>query len=159
MGFGGHFYDPATGNITANEPKILEALNWDLGLAKEFDLEKVNNFVAGFSGEGNDPFMLGKLAMTIEGCWSVTFFEKAGITLDYGVGPVPAGDPSLPQTNEVETNPIVVMKSTKHPDQAFEFAWFASNADVSRSLPGWFQSPQVKAAMVISVPGRKPWYH
>lgn len=149
MDFGGNFYDPPTGNITATDPKILKALNWDVGLAKEFGLEKVNTFVAGFTGQGNDPFMLGKLAMTIEGCWSVTFFEKAGVTLDYGVGPIPAADPALQKTNEVETNPIVVMKSTKHPNQAFEFAWFlASNADVSREFARLVSNlPQVKAAM------------
>ena len=117
---------------------------------KNLTFEKVNNFVAGFSGEGNDPFMLGKVAMTIKGCWDVTFIEKAGLTLDYGVGPVPAADPGLQKTNDVETNPIVVMKSTKHPDQAFEFAWFlASNADVSREFAKLVSNlPQVKAAMV-----------
>ena len=149
MAFGGHFYDPATGKITANDPKIIQALNWDVNLAKEFGLEKVNTFVSGFAGEGNDPFMLGKVAMTIKGCWDVTFIEKAGLTLDYGVGPLPVADPSIQKSNEVETNPIVVMKSTKHPDQAFEFAWFlASNPDVSREFANLVSNlPQVKAAM------------
>lgn len=150
LNFGGRFYDKGTGNITATDPKIVEALKWDLGLASEFGLEKVNTFVAGFTGEGNDPFMLGKLAMTIEGCWSVTFFEKAGVTMDYGVGPLPVADPSQQKSNEVETNPIVVMKSTKYPNQAFEFAWFlASNPDVSREFARLVSNlPQVKAAMV-----------
>jgi len=149
LNFGGNFYDKATGDITTTDPKILQAVNWDVNLAKEFDLAKVNTFVAGFTGQGNDPFLLGQLAMTIGGCWNVTFYEKSGTIIDYGVGPLPVADPALQKSNEVETNPIVVMKSTKHPDQAYEFAWFlASNPDVSREFAGLVSNlPQVKAAM------------
>jgi len=149
LAFGGNFYDKATGKITANDPKIVQALTWDLNLAKEFGLEKVNTFMAGFAGEGNDPFMLGKVAMTIEGCWSVTFIEKQGIKLDYGVGAVPSSDPAYAQSNDLETNPLIIPKTTKYPDEAWEFLWFlASNPDVSREFANLVSNiPQVKAAM------------
>jgi len=147
--FGAHFFDKTSGTVTANDPKIEEALNWDLCLAKEFGLEKVNSFVAGFAGQGNDPFLLGKLAMTIGGCWNVTFYQKSGVQLDYGVGPVPYSDPAYAESNDVETNPIVILKNTKHPDEAWQFAWFlATNPDVSREFANLVSNlPQVKAAM------------
>jgi len=149
MAFGGHFYNAQTGQITATDPKIIEALKWDVSLAKEFSLEKVNSFVAGFTGAGNDPFVLGKVAMTLSGCWTVTFIKNSGVTLDYGVGALPTADPAYARSNEVETNPIVVLKNTKHPQQAFEFAWFlATNPDVSREFANLVSNlPQVKAAM------------
>ncbi len=150
MAFGGKFYDPATGNITATDPKIIQALNWDVSLAKEFGLEKVIKFVSGFAGEGNDPFMLGKVSMTVKGCWDVTFIEKAGIQLNYGVGPVPASDPAYAKSSNVMTNPLIMPKTSKHPDKAFEFLWFmATNPDVSREFANLVSNlPQVKAAMV-----------
>lgn len=149
LNFGGKFYEPKTGKITGNDPKIVEAMTWDANLAKNFDLEKVNTFVAGFSGEGNDPFILGKVAMTLKGCWDVTFIEKAGVKLDYGVGPIPYADPAYEGANDVETNPIVIPKNTKHPDEAWEFAWFlATNPDVSKEFANLVSNlPQVKAAM------------
>jgi len=149
LNFGAKFYDAKTGNITANDPKIEEALNWDLKLPKEIGLEKYNTFVASFTGEGNDPFLLGKVAMTIAGCWNVTFIQKSGVTLDYGVAAIPSSDPAYYKSNDVETNPIIIPKTTKHPDQAWEFAWFlASNPDISREFASLVSNlPQVKEAM------------
>lgn len=149
LAFGAKYYDPKTGAVQATNQGLVDALNWDVALAKNYDLGKVNTFMAGFSGEGNDPFILGKVAMTIKGCWDVTFIEKAGVKLDYGVGPLPASDPAFAEANDVETNPLIIPKTTKHPDEAWEFAWFlASNPDVSREFASLVSNlPQVKAAM------------
>jgi multiple sugar transport system substrate-binding protein len=149
LNFGAKYYEPKTGNITATDPNLEEALNWELNLEKGFGLDKVNKFVAGFAGAGNDPFMLGKLAMTIGGCWNVTFIEKNGVQIDYGVGPIPYKDAAYAGANDVETNPIIIPKTTKYPNEAWEFAWFlSSNPDVSREFANLVSNlPQVKEAM------------
>jgi multiple sugar transport system substrate-binding protein len=154
LAFGGRFYDENTGEITANDPKIIEALTWDTNLASEVGLEKVNAFMAGFAGsdEGNDPFVLGKVAMTIKGCWDVTFLQNAAPDLDYGVGFIPASDPAYEGSNNVETNPLLMPITSKHPDEAWEFLWFmASNPEVSREFSSLVSNlPQLQSLVNIT---------
>jgi multiple sugar transport system substrate-binding protein len=150
MSFGGKFYDSATGKITANDPKVVESLTWDLTMAQEYGLEKVNSFMSGFQqGGGDHPFFLGKVGMAIMGCWQVTFIKEYHPDLEYGVGPIPASDPAYARSNNVGTNPIVIPKNTKHPNEAWEFAMFLStNPDISREFADLISNiPHVKAAL------------
>lgn len=150
LAYGGRFHDPDKGLITANDPKIVDALNWDVGLAKEFGLTEVANFSAGFTGEeGNNPFFQGKAAMTIDGVWQVEFIKRYAPNLEYGVAPMPAADPAYAKSNNVMTNPIIVPKGTKHPQEAWEFAsWLASDPNVSKDFAKLVANePQLKSAL------------
>jgi multiple sugar transport system substrate-binding protein len=149
LAFGAKYYAPETGAIQANNQGLIDAINWDLALAKQYDITKVTSFAAGFIGEGNDPFLMGKIAMTINGCWNVTGIKMSGAQLDYGVGPIPYADPAYAEAINVYTNPIIIPKATTHSQEAWEFAWFlASNPDVSREFASLVSNlPQVQEAM------------
>jgi multiple sugar transport system substrate-binding protein len=149
MAFGGNWYDPETGTVTGNDPKNVEAFEWDLALADEFGLEKVTNFTSGFMAEGNNPFFLGKVAMSIEGCWNVAFIKEYAPDLEYGVAAVPAADPAYAESNGVGTNPIIIPNGVAHPEEAWEFALFlATNVDVSQGFADLVSNiPQVSAAV------------
>jgi multiple sugar transport system substrate-binding protein len=149
LSFGGRFYDPETGAITANDPNNVKALEWELALAEEFGLDKVNNFASGFIADGDNPFFLEKVAMSIEGCWNVAFIKEYAPELEYEVAPVPTSDPAYARSSGVGTNPIVIPNGTEHPDEAWEFALFlATNPDVSRGFADLVSNiPQVKTAV------------
>jgi multiple sugar transport system substrate-binding protein len=150
LAFGGRFYNEADGRITANDPKVVEALEWDLGLAKEFGLTEVSNFQSGFSGEeGDNPFFLGKVAMTIDGVWQIEFIKRYAPDLEYGVAPMPATDPAYAKSNNVMTNPIVIPKGTKYPQEAWEFAqWLATDPNVSQEFAKLVANiPQLKSVL------------
>jgi multiple sugar transport system substrate-binding protein len=148
MAFGGKFYDSETGAVTANDPNIVKALEWDLNLAQSYGLDKVNAFTSGFS-TGDNPFFLGKVAMTIDGCWNVAFIKEYAPDIEYGAASVPAVDPAYARSGNVGTNPIVIPNGIEHVDEAWEFALFLStNPDVSRNFANLVSNiPQVKAAM------------
>jgi len=149
LNFGGKFYDPDTGNPTANDSKNIDAFDWDLGLAKGFELDKVTNFTSGFADEGNNPFFLGKLAMSIEGCWNVAFTKEYAPDLNYGIAPVPASDPAYYKSNGVGTNPIIIPNNVDNAEAAWAFGKFLStNVDVSQNFSDLVANiPQLKSAV------------
>ena len=145
MNFGGEFVDPVTLEPTLNNPKIVEAFDYDVALANEFGLDKVVGFVTGFT-EGDNPFALGKAAMFIDGCWMTKFLPEG---LNFGVGSIPASDPQYAMGNNVGTNPLVVPVGAKNPDAAMEFVYFMStNPDVAREYSDLIANiPQVKSVL------------
>lgn len=69
--FGGSFYDQANNKITANDPKIVAALDWIAGYAKEYDVTKLDTFSDGFGDylSANNPLFVGKQAGADAGEW------------------------------------------------------------------------------------------
>jgi multiple sugar transport system substrate-binding protein len=148
MAFGGKFVDLASGAPTLTDPKIVAAFQWDLELAKEFGLDKVNAFTTGFT-EGDNPFQLGKVAMYIDGCWMPEFFKNYAPELNYGVGAIPYTDPAFKGAGNVGTNPIVIPVGAKHKQEAQEFAvFFSMNKDISREFSALISNiPQIKSEL------------
>ncbi len=50
------------------------------------------NFESGFQGNENDPFIVGKVAMKIDGDWIINTISRYGTALDFGVAPAPVPD-------------------------------------------------------------------
>ena len=148
MNWGGKFYDPTTGQPTANDAAIIKAFEWDLALANEYGLGKITTFTSGFT-EGDNPFQLGKVAMYIDGCWMVTFNANYAETLNYGVAAIPYGDENFANANDVGTNPIVIPVGSKHPKEAMEFAiFFSMNEQISSEFSALISNlPQLKSQL------------
>ncbi len=124
MNFGAQFVG-ADGMPTLNSSGMNAALTWDSNLAKSFGLQKVENFISGFTN-GDNPFALGKVGMYIDGCWQAAMLPAQAPKLDFGVGAIPASSPKYLGANDVGTNPIVVPKASSHVQQAEQFAVFLS---------------------------------
>ena len=90
--------------------------------------------------ETGDAFEQGLAAMEINGSWLVPTHQAAG--LDFGIAPIPSG----PAGRFTSVNPtgVVVYKSTKSPDAAWEFVKFLV------SDPAQEQLMQLKAALPVS---------
>jgi multiple sugar transport system permease protein len=54
--------------------------------------DKARNFESGFLSDENDPFILGKVAMKIDGNWRLNSISQYAPTLDYAVDPAPVPD-------------------------------------------------------------------
>ena len=76
--FGGNFYDEANKKITANDPKIVAALDWEGSYRQRLGPEKVAAFQSGFGDymSTQNSFFAGKEAMTQVGEWFIQFQKK-----------------------------------------------------------------------------------
>lgn len=125
---GGEFMSPDERTCTLNDPNIVEALTWitkiydDLGGRNKV----VSGFEAGFQGQITDPFLIGKIAMKIDGDWVLDGIARYAPTLNFGVAPPPP-----PKGKSVITwsggYSFAIPVSAKHPELAWEFAnWMNS---------------------------------
>ena len=69
---------------TLNDPKIVGALQW---MVNFYDMlggraKVVSGFEAGFQGLGADPFLIGKVAMKIDGNWNLDNIARYKPDLD-----------------------------------------------------------------------------
>ncbi|MDR6553236.1 ABC transporter substrate-binding protein [Paenibacillus qinlingensis] len=87
--FGGDFMDPATGKVTANDPKVVDALQWMTNFAKKYNVEDITGFTSAAGTDEMDPFITGQISMKISGNWTVAGIKKFKPDLNYGVTPIP----------------------------------------------------------------------
>ncbi|MBN9502566.1 MAG: extracellular solute-binding protein [Armatimonadetes bacterium] len=87
------FMSPDGKKCTLDSPASEEALNF---MVKGYDLlggyEKARSFESGFLGKENDAFIIGKVAMKIDGDWIISSLARYGPALDFGVAPAPVPD-------------------------------------------------------------------
>ncbi|MCY2931354.1 MAG: extracellular solute-binding protein [Planctomycetota bacterium] len=101
--FGGQFYDPATGKVTADDPRIVEALEWMVRHAREYDYERISNLASTFQSEARNPFFLGQQMLNLAHMSMIADIDrfasegegKLEYGRDYGVCPIPQGPGGL----------------------------------------------------------------
>ena len=78
---------------TMNTPEAAEALKFIVdGYDQIGGYEKCKEFESGFLSNENDPFVLGKVAMKIDGDWILNALSRYGPSLEIGVAPPPVPD-------------------------------------------------------------------
>jgi multiple sugar transport system substrate-binding protein len=92
--FGGQFQDAETGRITASDPLIVEALQWEADFAKKYGYENMDSFASAAGGENLNPFSAGMLSMMVSGPWEIASLKANAPDIDFGVSyiPTPTGD-------------------------------------------------------------------
>ncbi|MEP0766590.1 MAG: extracellular solute-binding protein [Fimbriimonadia bacterium] len=89
----GEFMSPDGKTCTLDNPRTRKALEF---MVEMYDMlggiERIEGFVSGFQGNELDPFLTGKLAMKIDGSWSLGHIARYRPTLDFGVAPAPVPD-------------------------------------------------------------------
>ncbi|MCL6547814.1 MAG: ABC transporter substrate-binding protein [Alicyclobacillus sp.] len=156
--FGGGWFDPKTGKVTADNPANVKALTWEQQFYSRFGPQNVADFEksAGAYLTAQDPFESGKLAMVYDGPWALAYIEANNPKLapDIGVAPfpAPAGQADQTGTTFIDTNPQVIPAGAKHPQEAFDFiAWETTNPKVTAQFATLVNNlPQLK-----DVPGFK----
>ncbi|MGM0879019.1 MAG: ABC transporter substrate-binding protein [Bacillota bacterium] len=134
--FGGEFYNPETKTVTANDPKVIEALQWMTDFAKKYNVEDIAGFTdSQGTGAATDPFLTGQLSMKVSGPWEVSAIKKFSPDLNYGVFPMPT------PTGENHTTwsggwSVVIPKGAKNKDAAWEFLKFFSGEEGQKIFSG-----------------------
>jgi multiple sugar transport system substrate-binding protein len=93
--FGGHLYNPPDpqhllGTVTADDPKVVGALEWMARFCRKYDVRKVAAFANAVVGIGNDPFYADKSAMRLLHVSQIMDLKKYAPTMDMGIGLIPA---------------------------------------------------------------------
>jgi multiple sugar transport system substrate-binding protein len=126
---GGEFYDAAANKITANHPKVVEALESLVAFGKKVDNAKMTAFWNGkpsYSKQGN-PFQLGQSGYLFQGFWVYEPLDKFAPQLKYGIAPwpTPAGSAAEQSRNVVQGWQYAIPNGTKQPDQGWRFLKYA----------------------------------
>ena len=152
---GGEFMSPDGKRCTLNDPKIVEALEW---ITHAYDVmggrrEVVSGFESSFvTGETSaDPFMIGKVAMKIDGDWFLNFIARYKPDLDFGVAPapVPEGRPYITWSGGFS---LVIPVGAKHPDEAWEFIKWMTSLDAARITAAAVKQFNEQRGIPFSVP-------
>ncbi len=137
------FMSPDLRTCTLDSKYVQQALEF---MKKGYDIlggyEKDQEFESGFQGNENDPFIIGKIAMKVDGDWIDDGIARYGPSLDFGVAPAPVPDDRYyhrGRFKDVKDTFITwfggfcyaIPRNAKHVDAAWKFIRFAT------SLKGW----------------------
>ena len=120
--FGGDFVDRAHHKITANDPHIVQALQWMLDQSKKWGQANEDRFVSTVSpgsGTAQDPFYTGKVAMQWQGDWDFYTQGLYAKNLHVGVAALPTAGHGLRLWDEVSWA-TAIPKGSAHPQQAWQ---------------------------------------
>ena len=127
--YGGDYYDEASRKVTCNQDGVVEGLDWMVGNAQKWSVEKVAAFTASLPGysQPNSGFSTGKQAYLFTGFWAQEAMDQYAPDLDYGMFFMP----TLNGTEEERKNYFVsgwnysIMKGAKQADAAWQFMKYA----------------------------------
>ena len=131
--FGGDWYDPKTGQVTANHPKNIEALKWIVSFNSFIDPKRAEAFQATFGNEKttSGPFFVGKIAMWQTGEWASEYLRRYGPQVEYGYFPFPAPADGRPNSTYQNGSVFVIPSACPHKKEAWEFLnWLTSEYPV-----------------------------
>ncbi|HEU5316311.1 MAG TPA: hypothetical protein VFX49_09395, partial [Chloroflexota bacterium] len=119
----------AAGKVTANHPKVVEALEWLVSFGKKMDNDKMNAFwngKASYSKQGN-PFQTGQSAYLFQGFWVYEPLDKFAPQLKYGIAqwPTPGGTAAEQSRNVIQGWLYGLPKAAKQQDKGWRFVKYA----------------------------------
>ncbi len=155
--FGGSFYDPETRTVTADHPRIVQALEWMCSYARTYDVNRIGTLQAGFTSQEQNPFYIGKLSMQCLHISSLKDIELyAPKDFEYGVTFLPAPEFGEQRSSWIGGWCMALPKGARNPDAAWEYIrWMTSTPEGTKIvaqkaglLPGFRRSayfdPSVK---------------
>ncbi len=116
--FGGSFYDDARGRITANDPRIVEALEYEVSYVRRYQ-------------RPSGSFCAGTLAMQIDVSTAMPYYKKSCPNLMYRTAPVP---PPEGRTTTTWSGIWVwaIPKGAPHPEAAWRYLQFLMSPEAQR---------------------------
>jgi ABC-type sugar transport system permease subunit/ABC-type glycerol-3-phosphate transport system substrate-binding protein len=121
---GGRFMSADGATCTLADPPIVEALQYMVDIYDTLGgIEEVESFQSGFQGGEFDPFLTGKVAMKIDGNWTLKNIADQAPGLRFGVVPAPApnGHRSITWSGGFSWG---IPMGAAQPDMAFELIRF-----------------------------------
>ncbi|MFX3635623.1 MAG: sugar ABC transporter substrate-binding protein [Candidatus Pristimantibacillus sp.] len=132
--FGGNVYSddvwtnggkPSEINLT--KPEVIEAYKKIYGLIYDEKVSPTPAFSKSVSGQFGDPFLSGKIAMSVVGSWSLA--ASSDFNFNVGVAAVPQG-PNEKVRSVLYVDPLFILKDSKHPEEALEWIKYLITTEV-----------------------------
>jgi len=121
---GGRFMSPDGRTCTLADPRIVGALQYMVDVYDALGgIEAVEAYQSGFQNEEFDPFLTAKVAMKIDGNWTLKNIADFAPGLRFGVVPAPAPAGRSPVTWSGGFS-WAIPAGARHPDMAFELIRF-----------------------------------
>jgi multiple sugar transport system substrate-binding protein len=154
--FGGDFYDYAARRITADDPKVVKALEWMASFSKHYDPSRIQAMREGNVGGGDqDPFFTGRMAMRCLHIAGINDAARFAPEMDYGITFIPAPPGGEQRSSWVGGWAMGMPKGCRQPEEAWDFIRFLAHSPEGTSivgrqqlvLPGMRRSPFFKEAI------------
>ncbi|WP_123042369.1 ABC transporter substrate-binding protein [Cohnella candidum] len=116
---------PSQVNLT--KPEVVAAYEKIYGLIYDQKVSPTPAFSKSVSGQFGDPFLSGKIAMSVVGSWSLA--ASSNFNFKVGVAAVPQG-PNPKVRSVLYVDPLFILKDSKHPKEAFEWIKYLLTTDV-----------------------------
>ncbi|RUS47476.1 ABC transporter substrate-binding protein [Cohnella sp. AR92] len=107
--------------VNLNEPAVIDAYKKIYGLIWDEKVSPTPAFSKSVSGQFGDPFLSGKIGMSVVGSWSLA--AASDFSFNVGVAAVPQG-PNPNVRSVLYVDPLFVLKDSKHPKEALEWIKF-----------------------------------
>jgi multiple sugar transport system substrate-binding protein len=131
--FGGTFYDEANKKVTANDPKIVAALDWMAGYWKRLGPEKVAAFQSGFGDylSTQNSFFVGKETITQVGEWFIQFQKKFAPDLPMDMMAAPPPDGGRDNCTTFDGSVFTIPAGVRNPEASWSFIkWLSEDANM-----------------------------
>ena len=149
----GHFWDKDTGEITANDPKIVASAEWVASYAEKYDITSFESFSSAFGSEAQRPFYTGQIAMQCTGNWELASLAKYAPDMEFGVMPMPYPKDGGRVATWAGGWSVVVPKGAPNAEGGFRFiSYFAGPEEMDFFCRETKHIPTLKAA------AEKPFY-
>lgn len=151
--FGGSFYDEKTHRVTANNPRVVRALEWMVGYAQQYDVTRITSLQQGFGTAQLDPFYTGQMSMRCLHISGIEDISRYAPNLKYGITFIPAPPDGEKHSSWVGGWCMALPSGSRHPAEGWELIrWMCADpagTDVSGRemglMPGYRRSPAFAA--------------
>jgi multiple sugar transport system substrate-binding protein len=129
--FGGSFFDAANNKITANDPKIVAALEWEDSYRSRLGRDKVAAFTSGYGDymSTQNPFFAGKRAFDdTVGEWFIQFQKKFAPDLDMRMMAAPSPEGGYENCTTFDGSVFTIPTGVRSPESSWEFIRWLSEA-------------------------------
>lgn len=128
----GHWFGAKLWNgkdaLTIASPENIRYFQWLQSYPERFGFKNLRSFGAamGNFASPQNPFLCGKVAMTLQGVWMYNFIEKYTPGFEWGAAPFPAFKGASQPYSLALGDALAIPSAAKHPEAAFEFIRFVS---------------------------------
>lgn len=138
------FLSPDGRKCTLNTPESLEALKFMIDGYKIVDgYAKAKAFEQGFQADANDAFIIGKVAMKIDGDWIINNLARYAPNLDFATAPAPSPDDRVAGKGRFQGEKdkfitwsggfsYAIPRGARNPELAWKFIKFATSLEGRR---------------------------
>ncbi|WP_040950668.1 ABC transporter substrate-binding protein [Gorillibacterium massiliense] len=114
-------------SINLDKPEVINAYKTIYGLIWDKKVSPPPAFSKSVSGQFGDPFLSGKIGMSVVGSWSLA--SAKDFSFRVGVAAVPQG-PNPKVRSVLYVDPLFVLKDSKHPKEALEWIKYLITTEV-----------------------------